>query len=127
VNFVVHEPSDIVADGELSIGDHCNIRPFVSIICKHKITIGEGTQIAAGARIVDFDHDLTDPEAVDLVGNCSPVVIGRKCWIGANAVVLKGVSLGDYCVVGAGAVVTRSYPSGTVLIGNPAKPLRNRL
>jgi maltose O-acetyltransferase len=53
------------------------------------------------------------------------VVIGNGCWIGAKAVILKDVELGDYCVIAAGAVVTKSFPSGSVIGGVPAKHINH--
>jgi acetyltransferase-like isoleucine patch superfamily enzyme len=55
------------------------------------------------------------------------VVIGNRCWVGAKAVILKGVQLGDGCVVAAGAVVTRSVEPGAVVAGVPARPLQPRV
>jgi maltose O-acetyltransferase len=52
-----------------------------------------------------------------------PVLIGEKCFIGARAIILKGVTIGDGAVVGAGAVVTRDVPAGAVVAGNPALPI----
>lgn len=54
----------------------------------------------------------------------APVVIGRGCWIGARAIILKGVQLGEGCIVGAGSVVTKSFPAWSILAGNPAKLIR---
>jgi len=48
------------------------------------------------------------------------VIIGRGCFIGARAIILKGVTIGDCAVVGAGAVVTRDVPAGHLAAGNPA-------
>lgn len=53
------------------------------------------------------------------------IKIGDNCFIGARAIILPGVTLGNECVVAAGAVVTKSYPSGSVLGGNPAKLIGN--
>ena len=61
----------------------------------------------------------TDPKAVSL-----PVVIGRDCFIGARAIILKGVTIGDHAVVGAGAVVSRDVKPNTVVVGNPAAVTR---
>ena len=53
-----------------------------------------------------------------------PVHIGKNCWIGANAVVLPGITIGDNVVIGAGSVVTKDIPSNVVAAGNPCRVLR---
>ncbi len=87
------------------------------------IEIGAGTYIAQNVGIITANHDLTDP-----ANRMEPkaVSIGEKCWIGMNAMILPGVTLGPHTVVGAGAVVTKSFPEGNcVIAGNPAKMIRN--
>lgn len=135
---IIHEPSNIHAgayhnpgdpnwhDGEIRIGEHTYIQPFVSIIGKRLIEIGRECSIAPGTQIYDHDHNLEDVHRIQEDGNIEPVRIGNYCWIGANAVILKGVELADYCVVGAGAVVTHSFPEGSIIVGNPARLLRKR-
>jgi acetyltransferase-like isoleucine patch superfamily enzyme len=59
-------------------------------------------------------------------GRFAEVIIGNDVWIGANAVILKGVTIGDGAVVGAGAVVTSDVPPGAVVAGNPAKVIKMR-
>ncbi|HEX6860410.1 MAG TPA: acyltransferase [Caulobacteraceae bacterium] len=86
-----------------------------------KIYIGDYTQIAANVGIVSANHDLYDNRA----HAPSEVRIGQYCWIGMNAVILPGVTLGDFTVVGAGAVVTRSFAEGHCVIGgNPARLIK---
>ena len=53
-----------------------------------------------------------------------PVRIGRNCWIGAGAVIVPGVTVGDDVVIGAGSVVTKDIPDGVVAVGNPCRVLR---
>lgn len=60
----------------------------------------------------------TDPATVS-----KPVIIGKRCFIGARSIILKGVVIGDDCTIGAGSVVTKSIPNGCVAAGNPAKLL----
>lgn len=96
------------------------------ILCAKQIDIGEGTIMAPGVVIVDHDHELGNPNNIGGLGVCKPINIGKNCWLGANAVILKGVTLGDNCVVGAGSVVTHSFPEKSVIVGNPAKLIRRR-
>ena len=53
-----------------------------------------------------------------------PIKIGRNCFIGCNAIILKGTVLGDGCVVGAGAVVSGKFEAGSVIAGNPARVIK---
>jgi serine acetyltransferase len=54
-----------------------------------------------------------------------PIVIGNNCWIGANAVILPGVEIGDHTIVAAGAVVTKSFPEGDCIVGGvPARVIK---
>lgn len=96
-------------------------------ICAAKsIEIGESTILGAGAMIVDtdFHHPVGEWEwNDDLAAGAQPVKIGRGVFIGARAIVLKGVTIGDRAVVGAGAVVTRDVPARGVVAGNPARLL----
>jgi len=96
--------------------------------------IGEGSVVSFGARL-----DKTNPRGIhigrysvvtfgaavlahDWVNNRNrDVYIGDNCFIGANAIVLPGVTIGDQCVVAAASVVARSVPAGSLVAGNPAR------
>lgn len=83
-----------------------------------EIYIGKGSYIAPNVGLITGNHDLIDPSNR---GEAKPIYLGEKCWIGMNAVILPGVTLGDHTVVAAGAVVTKSFPEGhCVLAGVPA-------
>lgn len=84
------------------------------------VEIDDDTIFAPRVKIISANHDSQNLSRW-LPG--PPVCIGKRCWIGANAVILPGVELGDDVIVGAGAVVTKSFPSRTVLVGVPARPL----
>ena len=88
-----------------------------------KIIVGKNTWIANGVAIITANHDLED---LDTHSEAKDVVIGEECWIGSNAVILPGVTLGKHTVVGAGAVVTKSFPDGWCVIGGvPAKKIKD--
>lgn len=89
------------------------------------IEIGEGTIISAGVKIVSASHEEYDYKV--LVRDPGyRIVIGKRCWLGSNSVLLPGVKLGDDVIVGAGAVVTKDFPSGSVVAGVPAKKIREK-
>ena len=86
------------------------------------LTIGDYTQIAPNVVIVTANHDIYDTRK----HICSPVSIGKYCWIGASAKIMPGVILGDFTIVGAGTVVTKSFSEGYCLIaGIPAKKIKD--
>lgn len=85
------------------------------------IFIGDNTIFAPGVKLVSANHDLKNKKAWKKANKIS---IGKDCWIGANAVILPEVQLGDNVIVGAGAVVTKSFGSNLIIAGNPAKIVR---
>jgi len=117
---------DIPQD-RLEIGTDVLLQPYVVILGREHISIGDGTFISPNVTITDLDHNLELPYSnIQYHGKKAPINIGKHCWVGSNAVILKGVTLGDGCVVGAGAVVTKSFPKGSIIVGNPARLLRKR-
>ena len=104
-----------------------NVGISAAILCAgQSIVIGEGTLLGAGAMILDNDFHAPDGEwgwDVEYQKNAKPVVIGRGVFIGARAIVLKGVTIGDRAVIGAGAVVAKDVPAGAIAAGNPARVL----
>lgn len=86
------------------------------------IYIGKGSYIAPNVGIITANHKLDNlDEHVD----GKDVIIGTKCWIGMNSVILPGVELGDNTIVAAGSVVTKSFPQGKVVVaGVPAQIIK---
>lgn len=87
------------------------------------ITIGEGTIIAPGVKIISTGHDLIDYSKL-LLGEQYKIVIGDSCWLGANSIILPGVRLGNRVVVASGAVVNESFPDKCMVAGVPAKIIK---
>lgn len=86
------------------------------------ITIGESSMIGHNVVLATINHDL-EPKN-DRKNHYAPIRIGNHVWIGSNAVVLPGVSIGDWAVVAAGAVVTKNVLPYTVVGGVPAKVIK---
>lgn len=112
-------------EGTLSIGPNCHIGKGCVIVARGVITIGPGCQIAEHVTIRDQDHRVAaDRTLSENEFDVAPVSIGSNVWIGAGAVVTKGVTIGDGAVIGAGAVVTRDISEGARAVGVPARELR---
>jgi len=87
------------------------------------IKIGKNFLFAPGIKLISANHNTVDHNKSVKE---KPIIIGNNVWIGANAVILPGVELGNYCVVGAGSVVTKSFKEDNLVIaGNPAKVIKN--
>jgi acetyltransferase-like isoleucine patch superfamily enzyme len=91
----------------------------VTIDCFEFISIGDGAAIAKGVVIRD-----SDSHSIDSRPSTAPIHIGKHVWIGTNAIILKGVTVGDGAVVAAGAVVTRDVPARSLVAGVPAKVIK---
>lgn len=120
VQFMRSSSVTIGYDATLSVGPGTFLNDGASIVCHERVAIGRGCAISWGVRILDTDvHELVRGGVA--AGRHRPVVVGDRCWLGAGAIVLKGVTLGDDCVVGAGSVVTSDALAGQLLVGAPAR------
>lgn len=88
------------------------------------VQIGDDVMIGPNVQLISGGHSL-DPQTRRSVCTCGPIQIGRGVWIGAGAIVLHGVTIGDDAVVAAGAVVTADVPARTLVGGVPARPIRS--
>lgn len=96
---------------------------FINACCHFQdhggVTIGDGCQIGHNVVFATLNHEL-DPEHRKTT-RPAPIVLGKNVWIGSNATILQGVTIGDNVVVAAGAVVTKDVAKNTVVGGVPAK------
>lgn len=108
----------------VSIGD----RTFINFDCVlldcNRITIGQEVQFAPRVQIYTATHPVDAQARRSGLEYALPVVIGDGAWLGAGAIVLPGVTIGENTVVGAGSVVTRDLPSNVVAVGNPCRVVR---
>ena len=79
------------------------------------IHIDEESYVASGAII--FSHDFSRNIHTN-------TYIGKKCFIGANAIIMPGLKIGNHCIIGAGSVVTKDIPDNCIAAGNPAKIIK---
>lgn len=112
------------AVGDVTIGDHTRIGIHCTVI--GPVSIGNNVNLAQGITVTALNHNFEDAaRRIDEQGvSTKPVVIGDDVWIGANAVILPGVTIGRHAVVAAGAVVTRDVPDNSVVGGVPAKLIK---
>jgi len=107
----------------IHIGKHV----FINMGCKFQdqggIFIGDGVLIGHNVVLATLNHAMQPERRSDMLP--APIHIGKRVWIGSNATVLPGVTIGDGAVVAAGAVVTRDVPANTVVGGVPAKVIRH--
>lgn len=99
---------------------------FINSGCRFQdqggISIGDGTLIGHNVVLATLNHGIAPDKRHDLFP--APIHIGKNVWIGANATVLPGVTIGDDSVIAAGAVVTKDVPANVVAAGVPAKVIR---
>lgn len=115
--------------GSIRVARRVWLGPYVVIYGHGGVEIGEQTLVSMHCAILSSNHAIP-PMAMlirDMPDELLPTKIGRDVWIGANAVILGGVTIGDGAVVAAGAVVTKDVEAGAVVAGVPAKVLRTRL
>jgi acetyltransferase-like isoleucine patch superfamily enzyme len=96
------------------------------ISCAERIQMGKNFVASWGVDILDSDghpifFDKNDPNPT---AKSAPVIIGDDCWIGHDAIILKGVVINDGAIIGAGSVVTRDVPHHTIVAGNPIREIR---
>lgn len=112
------------AVGDVIIGDHTRIGLHNTII--GPVTIGCHVNLAQGITVTALNHNFEDSDKrIDEQGvSTTPVIIEDDIWIGANAVILPGVTIGNHSVVAAGAVVTKNVPPHSLVAGVPAKIIK---
>jgi maltose O-acetyltransferase len=105
----------------IRLGDGVFLNFNCVILDVTEVVIGEKTQIGPGVQILTADHPRDPRERESGLELGRPIRIGRNVWIGAGAIILPGVTVGDDALIGAGSVVTREVPAGATVVGNPAR------
>jgi acetyltransferase-like isoleucine patch superfamily enzyme len=115
-----HKRTLVTGWGKLRIGDRVFLNNGVFLACCKEITIGDDVAIANEDYITDSDSHGVEGRPV----REEAVHIGNGAWIGARAIILPGVTIGNRALVAAGAVVTKDVPDDTLVGGNPARIIR---
>ena len=112
------------AVGDVVIGDHTRIGLHNTII--GPVEIGNNVNLAQGITVTALNHNFSDTnKRIDEQGvSTNLVTIEDDVWVGANAVILPGVTIGEHCVVAAGAIVTKDVPPHSLVAGVPAKVIK---
>ena len=114
-------------EGGVRLGNRVEINNFSIVNGTGGVDIGDDTLIGPGVRIISYQHLFAAGQTIrSQPSEGKPIRIGCDCWIGTNAIILAGVTIGDGAVIGAGAVVTRDIPANVIAVGVPARITRNR-
>lgn len=108
----IHFGNDVFANAGLTVLDGTDIY------------VGDNTMIGPNVSIISSTHPIEPELRTEGYLYCLPVNIGKNCWIGAAAIILPGVSIGDNSVIGAGSVVTKDIPANVVAVGNPCRIIK---
>lgn len=120
-NLRVQPPLQCNLGANVKIGNNVVVMYNSLFMSAGGITIEDGAMIAANCSLISNNHDFKERQIL----TCKPVVIGKKAWIGANSIILPGVTVGENAVVAAGSVVTKDVAPNTLVGGVPAKFIKN--
>ena len=123
-NFHVNQPFRCDYGCNIHIGENFFANFNLTILDEAEVRIGDNCFIGPNVSIFTACHPLDAASRDTGVEWAEPVTIGDSAWIGGNATILPGVTIGDNVVIGAGSVVTRNIPSGVVDGGNPARIIK---
>ncbi len=121
-----------IACSKIHIGKNVVIRPGTVLHADPRtngagITIEDDVLIGPGVHIYVDKHRFDNPNIPIIDQDYAPsekVILKKGCWIGANCIILPGITVGKNTVIGAGSIVTKSIPDKVVAAGNPAKIIR---
>ena len=122
LNTAYHTPFYTDFGKNITVGEGV----FINACCHFQdhggVIIGDGCQIGHNVVFATLNHGLPPEERQTTYP--APIVLGRNVWVGSNATILPGMTIGDNAVVGAGAVVTKDVEANTIVGGVPAKLIK---
>lgn len=111
-NVIVEEKARLVIEQDVFFNNYCSIN------CQENIRIGSNTIIGEGVKIYDHNHKYNVIPKFEISKDKftkAAIDIGSNCWIGSNAVILKGVIIGDNVIVGANCLIYKSIPANSIV------------
>jgi maltose O-acetyltransferase len=123
-NSIIEQPFFCSYGRNIHIGDHVYLNFSCTVFDNNEVHIGHHVMIGPVVQIYTVAHAVHAESRIRGEEVAKPIVIEDNVWLGGGAILLPGVRVGRNAVVGAGAVVTRSVPANTVVVGNPARVIR---
>ena len=114
---IIKMPWHLTMEDGSCLGDRCEVYNLGEVVLKKMSTVSQHAYLCGGT------HDLSKKNTPLIVGE---IVLGEEVFIGAKAIILPGIHIGDGAVIGAGAVVTKDMPEWMICAGNPCKPIKPR-
>lgn len=122
--FCIEPPFQCDYGYNIEIGENFYMNVNCVILDGAKVTFGDNVFIAPGCGFYTAGHPLDVEQRNKGLEYARPITVGNNVWIGAQACLLPGVTIGDNCVIGAGSVVTKDIPANSVAAGNPCRVIR---
>lgn len=122
--FMISQPFYCDYGYNIEIGDGFVGNHNIIILDSEKVTFGNHVFVGPNSCFCTSGHPLDAKRRNELFGYAKPITVGDNVWIGANVVVLPGVTIGRNSVIGAGSVVNKDIPEYVLAVGNPCKVLR---
>lgn len=124
-SFLIEQPFFCDYGYNIEIGENFYANMNCIILDEAKVVFGNNVFIASGCGFYTAEHPLDVEQRNKGLEYAKPITIGNNVWIGAQCIILAGVTIGDNCIIGAGSVVTHNIPANVVAVGNPCRVLKN--
>ena len=108
----------------IELGDNVFMNFNCCILDVSTVKIGSNTMFAPGVQVLTATHPIEAKPRISGVEYAKPISIGESVWVGGNAIICPGVTIGDRVVIGAGSVVTKDVEDDVFVAGNPARVIR---
>ena len=128
--FLTHLPEGTEVqefEPSIRIGDRVSATGYLSVAAVQSVVVEDDVIFASNVYLADHAHGrgrADVPYKYQPLSDIAPVVIGKGCWIGEHAVIMPGVTIGEFSIVGANSVVTKDVPPRSIAVGSPARVVR---